>query len=206
MARVEAAVIKSTEITKRVALAGACAIGLTLLLQNYEPARNALQELFELAPRIKQVTAGTLVVAFDELTVGSAVKVELDKDSPHAKDPTYIGKLTEVIQSLKPDHYKRLLYVDQLRNLCKYECQSVDVDYDFSLDQELEEKGPVTLTDSPELLKEVNDKLGSQQREMIKPKADYPRFCYKMNLTDQGYDAKTAFVKTMVKYVKTATP
>ena len=204
MARVEAAVIRSAEITKRVAFAGACAIGLTLLLQNYEPARNALQELFELAPHIKQLTAGTLVVAFDESTVGSAVKVELDKDSPHAKDPTYIGRLTEIIQSLKPDHYKRLMYVDQLRNLCKYERQSVDVDYDFSLDQELEEKGLVALTDSPALLKEVNEKLGSQQDGMIESKLDYPRFCYKMSLTDQGYDAKTAFVKTMIKYVKTA--
>src|SRR5208283_881996 len=57
MARVEAAVIRSAEITKRVALAGASAIGLTLLLQNYEPARNALQERFELAPHIKQLTA-----------------------------------------------------------------------------------------------------------------------------------------------------
>jgi hypothetical protein len=204
MGRMEAAVTKSAEVTKRVALAGACVIGLALLLQNYQPARIALQELFELAPHIKQVTAGTLAVVFDESTVGSAVMVELDKDSPHAKDPTYLGTLTEIIQSLKPDHYKRLMYVDQLRNLCKYERQSVDVDYDFSLDRELKDKGLVKLTDSPALLKEVNEKLGSQQSGTIEPSLGNPQFCYTMSLTDRGYDAKTAFVKTMIKYVKTA--
>ena len=47
------------------------------------------------------------------------------------------------------------MYVDQLRNLCKYERQSVDVDYDFSLDWELKDKGLVELTNSPALLKEV---------------------------------------------------
>jgi hypothetical protein len=203
VARAEAVVTKSAEITKSVALAGACAIGLMLLLQNYEPARDALQELFELAPHIKQLTAGTLVVAFDESTVGSAVKVELDKDSPHAKDPTYIGRLTEIIQSLKPDHYKRLMYVDQLRNLCQYERQSVDVDYDFSLDRELEERGLVTLRDSPTLLKEISEKL-EFLGGMDKPQLGHPRFCYTMSLTSEGYDAKTAFVKTMIKYVRTA--
>ena len=124
---------------------GACAIGLTLLAsKTTNPHGMRCKELgLELAPHIKQLTAGCTGCGFRRVsgTVGSAVKVELDKDSPHAKDPTYIGRLTEIIQSLKPDHYKRLMYVDQLRNLCKYERQSVDVDYDFSLDQELEEKG-----------------------------------------------------------------
>ena len=202
IARVEAAVTNGAEITKRVALAGACVIGLTLLLQDYEPARVALQALFELAPHIKQVTAGTLVVAFDESTVHSAVEVELDKDSPHAKDPTYIGTLTKIIQSLQPDHYKRLMYVGQLRDLCKYDVQSVDVDYDFSLDWELKNKGLVTVADSPALLNEVKQKLGSQQGVTIEPKLGNPQFCYTMSLTDLGYDAKTAFVKTMMRYVK----
>ena len=203
VANVEAAVTKGAEITKRVALAGACAVGLALLLQNYQPAQNAVQQLFELAPHIKQLTAGALVVAFDELTVASAVKVELDKDSPHARDPAYIGRLTEILQSLKPDHYKRLMYVGQLRDLCKYDRESVDVDYDFSLDRELEQKGLVTLTDSPALLKEVNEKRQSQA-VTTESKLGSPQFCYEMSLTSEGYDAKTAFVKTMTKYVNTA--
>ena len=196
MARIEA----FEKITKTAALAGFCGIGLVLLGQNYEPARQALHDLFELTPRIKQVNVPGLVVAFDESTVGSGVKVELNENDPRANDPTYIDKLTGIIQSLEPDHYKRLLYVDTLRDLCKFENSTVDVDYKFSLDQDLEERGLVKLTESPALLKEINGKRGSQQGETI----EHPRFCYAMSYTELGYDAKTAIVNTMIKYVKTA--
>jgi hypothetical protein len=192
---------KGLDFTKRAALAGGCAFGLVILLQNQEPAREAVEALFELAPHIKQFTVAGLVVIFDEPTVGSALKVVLDADSDQAKDPTYIGKITEIIQSLKPDHYRRLVYVDQLHDLYKYEHQPIKDDFDFSLDQDLAEKGLVTLEASPELLKEI---LGADLGGIIDPKLGFPQFCYKMKLTAKGYDVKSAFVGTMIKYIKTA--
>jgi hypothetical protein len=188
------------KITKTVLLAGFFGTWVVLLFQNREPAGQALHDLFELAPEIKQFNAGPVAVTFNESTVSSAIKVELDENNPHANDTIYIGKLTRVIQSLERDHYKRLLYVDTLRDLCKYEDSPVDVDYKFSLDQELQDRGLVRLTKSPALLNEVTVKRGSEQSDTI----GLPQFCYTMNYTELGYDAKTTIVNTMTKSIKIA--
>ena len=188
------------KITKTAALTGFLGIALVLLFQNREPARQALHDLFELAPAIKQLSAGPLAMTFNESTVSSAIRVELSADNPHVNDSSYIAKLTQVIQSLERDHYKRLLYVDTLRDLCKYEDSPIAVDYKFSLDQELQERGLVELTKSPALLREINGKRSSQQATSV----GLPQFCYTMKYTDLGYDAKTAIVNTMIRSVKTA--
>jgi hypothetical protein len=191
--RVDAAVSIGFAVLKGILFA----VALLLLVFNFKPASAALRSLFELAPHMKQFTAGVLSVTFDEQTVTSFVPPRRSKDEPNADDAAYMAKITQIIQELPTDQYRRLMFVQQLQDLCDYEQATVEMERYVSLDNELESKRLVTLKDSPALLASIKSKLGEDERSPGRAPNGYPRYCYEMTFTQLGSDVKTALVETI---------
>ncbi|MBV9705155.1 MAG: hypothetical protein JO163_20730 [Methylobacteriaceae bacterium] len=195
LAVADAILARLSGVTKRVALVIACLVGIALLLLNLSPAYEAVKALFELAPHVKQITAGSLVMMFDEPAVAVAVNVEADGQS--AGDPAYVGRITDIIRKLTPDQYVRLMYVAQSHDLCDYERPTFRMARDLALDRELADAGLVRLKVSESLYKEIVDQLSAEKDEGRALPIGFPRFCYDVTLTSEGADVKTALVKTI---------
>jgi hypothetical protein len=141
----------------------------------------------------RQLTLGSLIMVFDEPTVTLALQQEL-KNSPKAHDAAYMGKLTQIIRGLTADHYRRLMYVGQYKDLCDYDMPTFEMARDLVIDAELARAGLVTLAVSPPLLADITAAIATDKGAGRQPPNGNPRFCYLMTLTGEGADVKTALV------------
>ena len=89
------------------------------------------------------------------------------------------------------------MYVGQLKNLCEFENPSTEMRNDVALDYELRDKGLTKIEVNPATLESVRaelDQMKAQGKSLVN---GYPRTCYDMTLTDDGYNVKTVLVKSL---------
>jgi hypothetical protein len=195
LAKSERAIAKWAPLVTACTFAGACLVGLGLLVLNLVPAYNSVRGLLELAEHPTQFHAGPLSFVFDEPTLGRAVKIEFGKDRQLEQD--YMASIVEAIHSLDAEKYRRFMYIEGLSNLCDYSNPTLSMRRDLAADWELEDLGLVEIKIVPEL----PDAITSLSRR-IDSDIGLPRYCYLIKLTDKGRDVKTALVRTLGSLLK----
>ena len=102
-----------------------------------------------------------------------------------------------LIQGLDGKEFVRLMYVGQLKNLCEFENPTTEMRNDVALDYELRDKGLTKIEVSPATLESVRAELAKMVAQGKSLDNGYPRTCYDMTLTDDGYNVKTVLVKSL---------
>jgi hypothetical protein len=105
-------------------------------------------------------------------------------------DPATQDKVSQVVLGLKPEEVDRLMYVGTLQASCDFTKPAPRTKRFIEVDRELRAKGLVAFKPDPvtyERLKQHGDD----------PDNGLPLSCYDMTLTDQGFNVKTALVKTL---------
>ena len=105
-------------------------------------------------------------------------------------DPAIQDKVQEALRALKPDEVDRLMYVGTLANSCEFSRPSAKVKHYLEIDRQLNKIGLVENKPDPAAYKQV-------KKEGEDPENGLPISCYQMTLTEQGFNVKTALVKTL---------
>ena len=105
-------------------------------------------------------------------------------------DPAIQSKVQEAVLGLKPDEVDRLMYVGTLQGTCDFARPSPKTKRYMDIDRQLNKKGLVVFKSDPVTYEQVK-KRGDD------PENGLPTSCYDMTLTDQGFNVKTALVKTL---------
>jgi hypothetical protein len=106
-------------------------------------------------------------------------------------------RVLALIQGLDGKEFIRLMYVGQLKNLCEFENPSTEMRNDVALDYGLRDKGLTKIEVNPATLESVRAELDQMKAQGKSPENGYPRTCYDMTLTDDGYNVKTVLVKSL---------
>ena len=96
-----------------------------------------------------------------------------------------------MIQRLDSKEFVRLMYVGQLKNLCAFENPSTEMHNDAALDYSM---GLVKIENNAVTRDSVRAELTKVVAQGKTLDNGYPRTCYDMTLTDDGYNVKTALV------------
>jgi hypothetical protein len=105
-------------------------------------------------------------------------------------DPKTQEKVHEAVLGLKPDEADRLMYVGNLQGTCEFARPSPKTKRYIEIDHQLKKKGLVAVKPD-QLTYELEKKHGEYLDQ------GFPISCYQMKLTDQGFNVKTALVKTL---------
>jgi hypothetical protein len=74
---------------------------------------------------------------------------------------------------------------------------STEIRNDVALDYGLRDKGLTKIEGNPVTLEAVRAKLDQMKTQGKSMENGYPRTCYDMTLTDDGYNVKTVLVKSL---------
>jgi hypothetical protein len=121
---------------------------------------------------------------FSQQQIASQLETE-GVDDPAAQD-----KVQEALRNLKQEEVDRLMYVGTLPNSCEFSRPSTKVKRYLDIDRQLSKKGLVEINPDPVAYKQV-------KKDGEDPENGSPISCYQMTLTDQGFNVKTALVKTL---------
>ena len=154
-----------------------------------------------------------LYVALQKFLDGGFLGVEIDMDAAdralsaadakralfHVENLTGAEKrrVLALIQGLDGKEFVRLMYVGQLKNLCEFENPSTEMRNDVALDYELRDKGLTNIAVNPVTLESVRAELAKTVAQGKSLDNGYPRSCYDMTLSDDGYNVKTVLVKSL---------
>ena len=106
-------------------------------------------------------------------------------------------RVLALIHGLDGKEFVRLMYVGQLKNLCEFENPSTEMRNDVALDYELRDKGLTNIAVNPVTLESVRAELAKTVAQGKSLDNGYPRTCYDMTLSDDGYNVKTVLVKSL---------
>ena len=101
------------------------------------------------------------------------------------------------IQGLDSKEFVRVMYVGQLKNLCEFDNPSTEMRNDAALDYGLRDKGLTKIEVNPATLESVRAEVAKRAAQGESLDIGYPRTCYDMTLTDDGYNVKTVLVKNL---------
>jgi hypothetical protein len=173
-------------------------IVLAIIVLNFRGLHLALQKFLERAASVSSIKV--LGVEVDMDAAGRALSAADAKRAIfHVANLTDADKrrVLALIHGLDGKEFVRLMYVGQLKNLCEFETPSTELRNDVALDYELRDKGLTTIEVNPATLESVRAdvaKLAAQGKSLDN---GYPRTCYDMTLTDDGYNVKTVLVKSL---------
>jgi hypothetical protein len=173
-------------------------IVLAIILLNFRGLQLALAKFLERAASVSSIKV--LGVEIDMDAADSALSAADAKRAIfHVAGLTDAEKrrVLALIHGLDGKEYIRLMYVGQLKNLCEFENPSTEMRNDAALDYGLRDKGFVKIEDSPATLESVRAALAKLVAQGKNLDNGYPRACYDMTLTDDGYNVKTVLVKTL---------
>lgn len=111
-------------------------------------------------------------------------------------DPATQDKVSQVVLGLNPEEVDRLMYVGTLQASCDFTKPAPRTKRFIEVDRELRAKGLVAFKPDPVTYERL--KLHGDD-----PDNGLPLSCYDMTLTDQGFNVKTALVKTLGTMFKT---
>ncbi|PNE12675.1 MAG: hypothetical protein CR217_02215 [Beijerinckiaceae bacterium] len=171
---------------------------LAIILLNFRGLHLAVQKFLERAAQVSAVK-----VLGVEIDMGAADRALSAADAKRAV--FHVQNLTDaekrrvlaLIHGLDGKEFVRLMYVGQLKNLCEFENPSTEMRDDAALDYELRDRGLTKIEVSPATLESVRAELAKTVAQGKSLDNGYPRTCYDMTLTDDGYNVKTVLVKSL---------
>jgi hypothetical protein len=171
---------------------------LAIILLNFRGLHLAVQKFLERAAQVSAVKV--LGVEIDMDAADRALSAADAKRAVfHVQNLTDAEKrrVLALIHGLDGKEFVRLMYVGQLKNLCEFENPSTEMRDDAALDYELRDKGLTKIEVSPATLESVRAELAKTVAQGKSLDNGYPRTCYDMTLTDDGYNVKTVLVKSL---------
>jgi hypothetical protein len=171
---------------------------LAIVLLNFRGLHVALQKFLERAASVSAIKV--LGVEIDMDAADSALSAaDAKRAFFHVENLTGAEKrrVVALIQGLEGKEFVRLMYVGQLKNLCEFENPSTEMRNDVTLDYELRDKGLTNIAVDPATLESVRAELAKMAAQGKSLDNGYPRTCYDMTLSDDGYNVKTVLVKSL---------
>ena len=173
---------------------------LAIILLNFRGLHVALQKFLERAAQVSAIKGFGVEVDLDAAGVDRALSAaDAKRTLFHVENLTGAEKrrVLALIQGLDGKQFVRLMYVGQLKNLCDFENPSTEMRDDAALDYELRDKGMTKIEANPVTLESVRAELAKMVAQGKSLDNGYPRTCYDMTLTDDGYNVKTVLVKSL---------
>jgi len=146
-----------------------------------------------------------LKVAGAELTF-DAQNIHADERLFDIRDLTHdtSRNIAQHIRDLNAPLMKRLIFVESLKDLCKYGGNNWSVEQAAALDDHLAALGLATIEDDPDTKMRIDERL--QKDGPYAPKdLGPPLRCYKMTLTAEGANVRDVLVAKMVEKVTART-
>ncbi|MGB6176507.1 MAG: hypothetical protein WBF43_09270 [Methylocella sp.] len=171
---------------------------LAIILMNFRGLHLALQKFLERAASVSAIKV--LGVEIDMDAADRALSAADAKRALFHVENLTGGEKSRVlalIQGLDGKEFIRLMYVGQLKNLCEFENPSTEMRNDVALDYGLRDKGLTKIEVSPATLETARAELAKMVAQRKSLENGYPRSCYDMTLTDDGYNVKTVLVKSL---------
>ena len=171
---------------------------LAIILLNFRGLHLALQKFLERAASVSSIKV--LGVEVDMDAADSALSTaDAKRAAFHVQNLTDAEKrrVVALIHGLDGREFVRLMYVGQLKNLCEFETPSTEMRNDVALDYELRDKGLTNIAVDPATLDSVRAELAKMVAQGKSLDNGYPRTCYDMTFSDDGYNVKTVLVKTL---------
>lgn len=125
---------------------------------------------------------------FDGFLSNQQIATQLETEG--VDDPTTQDMVQAVVLNLKPEEVDRLMYVGTLKASCEFTRPSAKAKRYLDIDRQLNKKGLVEI--KPDLVAYEQVKKNAED-----PDNGRPTSCYQMTLTDDGFNVKTALVKTL---------
>jgi hypothetical protein len=169
---------------------------LAIILLNFRGLHFALQKFLE---RASVSAIKVLGVEIDmEATDRALSAVDAKRAFYHLENLTGTEKrrVLALVHGLDGKEFIRLMYVGQLKDLCEFETPSTEMRDQVALDYELRDKGLTKIEVSSATLESVRAALAKMVARGKSLENGYPRTCYDMKLTDDGYNVKTVLVKS----------
>jgi hypothetical protein len=196
----EGAMSKALDYVKAALQIAFSLVVLAIILLNFRGLHLALEKFLERAASVSAIKGFGIEVDLDAAGVDRALSAADAKRALfHVENLTGAEKrrVLALIQGLDGKEFIRLMYVGQLKNLCEFENPSTEMRNDVALDYGLRDKGLTKIEVNPATLEAVRAKLDQMKTQGKSMENGYPRTCYDMTLTDDGYNVKTVLVKTL---------
>jgi hypothetical protein len=165
--------------------------------RNLEPIASYLADRFDSLQALK--------VAGAELTF-DAQNIHADQRLFEIQDFTRdtSRKIAKDIRQLNAPLMKRLIFVESLKDLCKYDGKKWSVEQDAALDDHLEALNLATIVDDPDTKALIEQRIRSNDPRAPKD-LGAPLRCYKVTLTPEGANVRDVLVAKMVEKVTART-
>lgn len=172
-------------------------IVLAIILLNFRGLHLAAQKFLERAASVSTIKVLGVEINM-EATDRALAAADAKRTLYHLENLTGTEKrrVLELVHGLDGKEFIRLMYVGQLKNLCEFETPSTEMRDDVALDYKLRDKGLTKIEVSPATLESVRAALANMVAQGKSLDNGYPRTCYDMTLTDDGYNVKTVLVKS----------
>jgi hypothetical protein len=196
----EGAMSKALDYVKAALQIAFSLVVLAIILLNFRGLHLAVQKFLERAASVNAIKGFGIEIDMDAAGVDRALAAADAKRALfHVENLTGAEKrrVLALIQALDGKEFVRLMYVGQLKNLCEFENPSSEMRNDVALDYGLRDKGLTKIEGNPVSLEAVRAKLDQMKTQGKSMENGYPRTCYDMTLTDDGYNVKTVLVKTL---------
>jgi hypothetical protein len=193
----EGAMSKALDYIKAALQIAFSLVVLAIILLNFRGLHLAAQRFLERAASVSSIKV--LGVEIDmEATDRALSAADAKRALFHVENLTGAEKrrVLELIQGLDGKEFIRLMYVGQLKNLCEFESPSTEMRDDVALDYVLRDKGLTKIEVSPVTLESVRAALAKIVGQGKSLDNGYPRTCYDLTLTDDGYNVKTVLIKS----------
>jgi hypothetical protein len=166
---------------------------LLIVFMDFRSICEASQKLLQRASSVTSLEVASIKMNFSPDTVETVFSdLKLDNDVDAAQKT----RALDLIHDLDPQEFLRLMYVGQLDGLCEFDHPTTQMRFDVATDHRLSDKQLTKIVDSPDILAQTTQYLKQQADRGEVPEHGYPRNCYVMLLTPDGYNVKTALVGT----------
>jgi len=171
---------------------------LAIILLNFRDLHLAVQKFLERAASVSAIKVLGVEIDMDAADRALAA-ADAKRALFHVENLTGAEKrrVLELIHGLDGKEFIRMMYVGQLKNLCEFENPSTEMRDDAALDYELRDKGLTKIDVNPATLESVRAELAKMVAQGKSLDNGYPRTCYDMTFTDDGYNVKTVLVKSL---------
>ncbi len=160
---------------------------LAIILLNFQGLYLATRRFLDRAASVSSIKVLGVEVDLGATAVDQALS--LQNVAPDKK-----SRVLPMIQRLDSKEFIRLMYVGQLKNLCEFENPSTEMRNDVALHYGLRDMGLVKIENNAVTRDSVRAELAKLVAQGKTLDNGYPRSCYDMTLTDDGYNVKTALV------------
>jgi hypothetical protein len=197
----ESAATSIYRAAKYLTLTGALLLGIFLVCVNRAPVAKGFVDIVS---HMQEFDAFGVKLTLTPKAIGDNFVLALDPDDKKATDETWKKRVAADVHGLNAELYDRLMAVGSLRETCESSSSDAAARHYAYLDKSLARLGLVEMADAPGVKENVLTKLGvSQQVENGLPqRSAYPERCYNLKLTEHGFDAKTALVRSFAHYVE----